>query len=49
VFESNDYANRWDGTYKGKALPDGTYYAVIEFTLFDGSKQIVRTDVTILR
>jgi gliding motility-associated-like protein len=49
VYESKDYTNKWDGTYNGKALPDGTYYAVIEFTLFDGSKQFKRTDVTILR
>lgn len=49
VYESRDYTNRWDGTYNGKPLPDGTYYAVIEFTLFDGSKQYKRTDVTILR
>jgi gliding motility-associated-like protein len=49
VFESKDYANKWDGTYNGKPLPDGTYYAVIEFTLFDGSKQVRRTDLTILR
>ncbi len=49
VFESKDYANTWEGIYNGKALPDGTYYAVIEFILFDGSKQVVRTDVTILR
>ncbi len=49
VYESKDYTNSWDGTYKGKAIPDGTYYAVIEFVLFDGSKQIVRTDLTIIR
>ena len=49
VYESKDYANTWDGTYKGKPIPDGTYYAVIEFKLFDGTKQLVRTDVTILR
>jgi gliding motility-associated-like protein len=49
VYESKDYTNNWDGTYNGKPLPDGTYYAVIEFTLFDGSKQYKKTDVTILR
>jgi gliding motility-associated-like protein len=49
VYETKDYKNTWDGTYQGKALPDGTYYAVLEFTLFDGSKQYKRTDVTILR
>jgi gliding motility-associated-like protein len=49
VFESKTYDNRWNGTYGGKPLPDGTYFAIIEFTLFDGTKQTVRTDVTILR
>jgi gliding motility-associated-like protein len=49
VYESRGYTNNWDGTYKGKTLPDGTYYAVIEFVLFDGSKQVIRKDVTILR
>jgi gliding motility-associated-like protein len=49
VFESQNYANTWDGTYKGKPVPDGTYYAVIEFVLFNGQKQIVKTDITVLR
>jgi large repetitive protein len=49
VFESQNYTNSWDGTYKGKPVPDGTYYAVIEFTLFDGTKQLVKTDVTVIR
>lgn len=49
VYESKDYKNNWDGTYQGKALPDGTYYGLLEFTLFDGSKQYKKTDVTILR
>ena len=49
VFESKNYTNNWDGTYKGKVLPDGTYYGVIEFTLIDGNKKTVKTDITILR
>ncbi len=49
VFESKNYTNNWDGTYKGKAVPDGTYYAVLEFVLFNGTKQFVKTDITILR
>ena len=49
VYESIGYQSNWDGTFKGKPLPDGTYYAVVDFVLFDGSKQTVRTDVTILR
>lgn len=30
VFESYGYSKPWDGTYKGKALPVGTYYYIIE-------------------
>ncbi|MBP6639412.1 MAG: gliding motility-associated C-terminal domain-containing protein, partial [Bacteroidia bacterium] len=26
VFEANGYNNEWDGTYKGNAVPDGTYF-----------------------
>ena len=26
VFHTNEYHNNWDGTYKNKRLPDGTYY-----------------------
>jgi large repetitive protein len=49
VYENNTYKNTWDGTYNNKPLPDGTYYAVIVFTLIDGSKQYARSDVTIIR
>ena len=49
VYESKGYTNNWDGTFKGKPLPDGTYYAVVELTLFDGTKQTIKQDVTILR
>ena len=49
VYESKNYTNNWNGTYNGKPVPDGTYYAVIEFTLLNGTKQTVRTDVTVLR
>lgn len=49
VFESNDYHNDWDGRYKGKSLPDATYYAVIDFLLVNGKTTRVKTDLTILR
>ena len=49
VFESQNYTNNWNGTYKGKPVPDGTYYGVVEFTLANGNKRIVKTDLTLLR
>ncbi len=49
VFESNDYKNTWDGTYKGNPLPDGTYYYVISFELINAKKVSLKGSVTILR
>jgi gliding motility-associated-like protein len=49
VFESQDYKNDWDGTYKGKPLPDGTYYYVVYFELINNSSSTRKGSVTILR
>ncbi|MEO8768870.1 MAG: gliding motility-associated C-terminal domain-containing protein [Ferruginibacter sp.] len=49
VFESDNYRNTWDGHYKGKQVPDGTYYAIVEFKLLSGKTITVKTDLTILR
>jgi gliding motility-associated-like protein len=49
VFESNNYKNDWDGTYKGKPLPDGTYYYVISFNILNGQTELLKGNVTILR
>jgi gliding motility-associated-like protein len=49
VFESNNYKNDWDGTYKGSPLPDGTYYFVISYQLINGKTVYQKGNVTILR
>lgn len=49
VFESQDYKNDWAGTYKGKPLPDGTYYYVINYELLNGDIVLKKGNVTILR
>jgi gliding motility-associated-like protein len=49
VFESSDYKNTWDGTYKGDPLPDGTYYYIIDYKLINGKTVYLRGNVTILR
>jgi gliding motility-associated-like protein len=49
VFESKNYRNDWDGTYKNKPVPDGTYYGVIEFRLLDKRVIVKKTDITVIR
>ncbi len=49
IYSSKDYHNDWDGRYKGKSVPDGTYYAVVDFVLISGKSFTAKTDLTILR
>lgn len=45
LYSSNNYQNDWDGTYKGKHLPEGTYYFVLvtkDRKLFKGAVNIVK-------
>jgi gliding motility-associated-like protein len=49
VYSNGNYQNNWDGTYKGKALPDATYYYVIRYKLITGNGLQLKGDVTILR
>jgi gliding motility-associated-like protein len=47
LFESDGYANPWDGTYKGDKLPIGAYYFVVDFN--DGVSDPIKGTVTIIR
>jgi gliding motility-associated-like protein len=49
VYENLSYTNNWDGTYKGKPLPDGTYYYIVTYTLINGQPVQQKGNVTILR
>lgn len=47
VYESDGYANAWDGTYKGESVPMGTYFYHIHLnnaddTRIEGSISIIR-------
>jgi len=46
VYHSIGYAVAWDGRYKGKPLPDGTYYYIID--LHNGSP-VLSGSITIIR
>ena len=48
VWQSDNYANDWDGTNQnGAPLPQGTYYYVLRLSIGEG--EIIRGDVTVLR
>ena len=49
VYNNENYQNDWNGTYKGKPVPDGTYYYVIKYRLVTGNVVGLKGDVTILR
>jgi gliding motility-associated-like protein len=49
VYKNENYANNWDGTYKGKPVPDGVYYYKITFRLINGKSLTMQGNVTILR
>lgn len=49
VYKNDTYQNNWDGTYEGKAVPDGTYYYVVRYQLIDGTGGSLKGSVTILR
>ncbi len=46
VYQSKPYTSSWNGTFKGNALPVGTYYYIIErgmgFEVLSGSIQLIR-------
>jgi len=47
LFHADGYKQNWNGTYKGKELPIGTYYYIIE--LNDGITKPFTGPITILR
>jgi gliding motility-associated-like protein len=49
MYRNENYTNNWDGTYKGKPVPDGTYYYVLTYHFIGGRIVTLKGDVTILR
>ncbi len=48
-FQPNDPSNGWDGTLKGQKCNPAVYVYWAEIELFDGTKQIIKGDVTLMR
>ena len=41
--------NGWDGTFKGATLPSGVYVFWAELELYDGTIQVVKGEVNLIR
>ncbi len=49
IFSSNNPQQKWDGTYKGTAVPTGVYLFSLQVTLPDGAVFKRKGDVSIIR
>lgn len=49
IFESSNQATGWNGTYKGKAQPSGVYMYVCQITLKDGTTQVKKGSLNLVR
>jgi gliding motility-associated-like protein len=49
LFHWTDPSQGWDGKYRGKYVPAGAYYYLIEYTGTDGRKRVRKGDVNVYR
>lgn len=49
IFESSDPARGWDGRYKGTLQPSGVYMYVCTVVLADGTKEVKKGSVSLVR
>ncbi|MBI3511610.1 MAG: PKD domain-containing protein [Bacteroidetes bacterium] len=49
IFHSESQSIGWDGTYKGKVQPEGTYVWTVSCTTLDGVDYKISGDVTLIR
>ena len=45
----NDYVSGWNGMYKGRQAPAGTYVYVLILGLTDGTSETYRGNITLMR
>ncbi|NJN77611.1 MAG: T9SS type B sorting domain-containing protein [Saprospiraceae bacterium] len=49
VFFSNKQSVGWDGTYSGREVQLATYVYIVNITLIDGTEQMLKGHITVLR
>lgn len=49
LYEWNDPAEGWDGTYKGKPVKEGVYFVLVKAKGSDGKVYNIKRDVNLLR
>lgn len=49
IFESNNQASGWNGTHKGKMQPSGVYMYICQLTLVDGTTQVKKGSINLVR
>jgi len=49
VFETTDIEGCWDGTYKGQELNTATFAFVLEYTLIDGTSDVLKGNVSLIK
>lgn len=49
IFSSNDITRKWDGTYKGKSMPNGAYLWMLNYTNIYGRKFYDQGTVMLIR
>jgi gliding motility-associated-like protein len=49
VFQSNNFAEGWDGTFNGKVAEMGVYFWVLGVTDRFGKEELIKGDITLIR
>ena len=49
VFSSNDITQKWDGTFKGKKMPNGAYVWMLNYVKQNGRKFYEQGTVMLIR
>jgi gliding motility-associated-like protein len=49
IYESKDIDFRWDGTYKGRNVPEGTYTWLLKYKKDSGNTEVLTGHINVLR